>query len=195
MTDKIRTFIAVALPGEIATAIDGVQRALASHDFRIRWVDPRKVHLTLRFLGDVPSAEIDTIAGATATAVAGHSPLTLHAAGLGVFPGFKRPRVIWVGLDGPLQALEDLQRDLEKQLAAVGYAPDKRPFKAHLTIGRVKGWIDSRRLVEAFQALQPFESPPFEVRQVVVFRSVLKPTGAEYMPMRVIHLNGGAARR
>ena len=190
MVEKIRTFVAVALPEDVVVAIDRVERALAAFDFKIRWVDPHKIHLTLKFLGDVPLAGIDAIADALAAAVSKHPPLTLHATGVGAFPGFKRPRIIWVGLGDQMQALSALQRDVETHLAALGFAPEKRPFRAHLTMGRVKGAIDSRRLIEAVNGLQRFESPPFAVREVAIFRSELRPGGAEYTKLRVVQLQG-----
>jgi 2'-5' RNA ligase len=108
----------------------------------------------------------------------------LTSAGLGVFPGIRQPRVIWAGIIGDTQRLLDLQRAVDAQLAAIGYPPEKRPFRSHLTIGRVKDRIDAQRLARSLADAGGFEAPPFAVEDVVLYRSDLQPGGPEYTTLR-----------
>ncbi|MFY9941262.1 MAG: RNA 2',3'-cyclic phosphodiesterase, partial [Desulfobacterales bacterium] len=99
------------------------------------------------------------------------------------------PRVVWAGLGGELPALFALQQSVAQVLAAAGFAPEARPFKAHLTIGRVKGRIRPAELLAALQALGQWTSPTFRVESLIVFQSDLRPGGAVYTPLEVVPLN------
>ena len=106
--------------------------------------------------------------------------MSLAAKGIGVFPNVRRPRVIWAGLEGQLEALVNLQQELDARLADLGFARETRAFKSHLTLGRVKGKIASGRMRAAIDELKEFESESFEINQVILFKSELRPTGAVY---------------
>jgi 2'-5' RNA ligase len=106
--------------------------------------------------------------------------MSLFAKGVGVFPGIKRPRIVWVGLSGQLESLVDLQRQLEERLEGLGFEKDKRPFKGHLTLGRVKGRLDPKQLGGALKRYGGFTSETFYAENVVLYKSELKPTGAVY---------------
>jgi len=136
MSKTIRTFIAIEIPGTIISKIRELQDGIRAYGFKIRWVRTENIHLTLKFLGDVEEIKINEIANAVAETVKGHSPITLQAKGIGVFPGIKRPRVLWVGLAGQLEALVRLQQTLDENLMALGFSREERTFKGHLTMGR-----------------------------------------------------------
>ena len=176
----IRTFIAVDLPESVTRALQTAQQRLKSHRFDIRWVKPGNIHLTLKFLGDISPAEVGAIREALRSAAADMAPFPLAARGAGVFPGIKRPRVVWVGLTGEVPALFALQQSVEKALAAIGFPAEKRPFKAHLTLGRVKGRVRPTDLLAALQELGDWASPAFTVNRVTFFQSDLRPEGAVY---------------
>lgn len=180
MSDTMRTFIAFELPGNIITAIREVQESIKSYGFRVRWVRPENIHLTLKFLGNINEAEIEKIGRAILDTVKEYSPILLSAKGIGVFPGVKQPRVIWVGITGQMDSLLKMQKVLDDRLEAIGFSRENRPFKGHLTLGRVKGKIDSKRLVKAMEDFQGFESEPFTADQIILFKSELKPTGSVY---------------
>lgn len=180
MSETIRAFIAIPLPPDVIEEIGALQSELKDNGFKIRWVKPSNIHLTLKFLGDTAADKITAIEQALNTATASHGPLTLAAKGIGVFPGVRKPRVIWVGLSGQTQRLRDLHQSVESGLHQVGFAIDKRKFKSHLTLGRVKGHIDPERLIKAMQSCSHFGSESFSANRIHLYQSRLAPAGAVY---------------
>lgn len=180
MPEKIRTFIAIELPDYVTHTISTVQKHLKSEKMRIKWVIPENIHLTLRFLGDILLDDLDAVAIALEKSVEHIPRFSLYAGGIGAFPGLARPRVIWVGIGGDMDPLRNLYDNLCRNLKTAGIPKEKRKFKGHLTIGRVKGRIDPIKMVEAVREIMEFKTELFPVRQVVLFRSDLKPTGAVY---------------
>ena len=180
MSDTIRTFIAIELPGNIISSIRKVQEGIKSYGFKVRWVRPENIHLTLKFLGNINEADTEKIGRAIFDAVKEYPPISLAAKGIGVFPEVKRPRVIWVGITGQVEPLIGMQKTLDDKLEAIGFPKENRPFKGHLTLARVKGKIDSKRLSEAMKEFQEFEAEPFTADQIILFKSELKPTGSVY---------------
>lgn len=121
---------------------DGVRRALwaAAAPVRelglpIKWMRPEGIHVTLKFLGEVPDAREPELRAALGRAAAGGRALSLGVGGFGAFPGIDRPRVIWAGLD-PDPALELLQQRVEREFVPLGFPSEGRPFRPHLTLGR-----------------------------------------------------------
>jgi 2'-5' RNA ligase len=180
MSEKFRAFIAIALPPRVIEAIGALQSDLKDSKLKIRWVKPANIHLTLKFLGDIPAEMIPAIEQALGDAVAGHGPLRLSTKGIGVFPGIKKPRVVWVGVSGQTRQLRELHHSVESSLQGIGFAVEKRSFKSHLTMGRIKGFVDSQRLLDAMQRCSQFESETFDVHGIHLYRSQLKPSGAVY---------------
>ncbi|MEA3436991.1 MAG: RNA 2',3'-cyclic phosphodiesterase, partial [Thermodesulfobacteriota bacterium] len=137
-SDTIRAFIAIELPEEITAFIRKIQEGLRSYGFKARWVRPENVHLTLKFLGDINNEEIKKVGDAIISAASENSSMSLGAKGIGFFPGVKRSRVIWTGIAGQTKELTDLQKTLDGKLETIGFPKEKRPFKGHLTIARIK---------------------------------------------------------
>ena len=184
MSDSIRTFIAFELPPAVILLLQKMQQDLKLLKIRARWVQPENIHLTLKFLGDINPADIDKIDAAMTGAVIESSPITLSVSGIGVFPGIKRPRVIWLGLGGDIRSLLALQGRLEEKLAGVGFPKDKRSFKAHLTLGRIKQAANPsviRQMLSEYASLSPDE---FTCNQVILFKSDLEPSGAVYSKLK-----------
>jgi 2'-5' RNA ligase len=180
MPDTIRTFIAVEIPENITSGIRELQQGLKDYGIDIRWIRPENIHLTLKFLGDVEAADIDKISGAISKTVDGVASIPLKAKGVGVFPGIKSPRVLWVGLTGQLELLINLQKTLDEKLKGIGFPTEKRPFKGHLTIGRIKAKMDTKKLGGALITFRNFESETFIADKIILFKSELKPQGAVY---------------
>ena len=176
----MRTFIAIELPQPIIAAMGNVQQTLKSFKLKIRWVRPENIHLTLKFLGDIPPEAIDPIKRTLSESVRGYSPISLTAKGSGAFPGIKNPRVVWMGLSGQVSRLKALQETLAENLEAIGYEKEKRPFKGHLTLGRTKGSVDPTKLNAALNEVMSFGTEPFLVDRIFLFKSDLKPTGPIY---------------
>ncbi|MDX1706972.1 MAG: RNA 2',3'-cyclic phosphodiesterase [Desulfobacterales bacterium] len=189
MSETFRAFVAIDLPERVRSALGAVQQELRSANFRVKWVRPASIHLTLKFLGDIDVARTEAVVEAMTLAANDSSPLVLAPRGLGVFPNARRPRVIWVGLGGQLDLLKSLQRELEARLADLGFPEESRAFKGHLTLGRVKGKMAAGRLQEALDQLQRFESESFEVDRIILFKSVLQPKGAVYTKVKQVNLD------
>ncbi len=182
----IRAFIAIELDEPVKTALADVQRRLREAMPRdsVRWVRPGGVHLTLKFLGNVPAGQVADITRAIeAAAGQGIAPFSLTIGQLGCFPNLRRPRVVWVGVQEPTGALARLQGAVEKHIAPLGYPTEKRPFSPHLTLGRTQrraSPADVRRIGEVVGAAGVGQLAAMEVRAVGLIRSDLKPTGAVY---------------
>jgi len=180
MSETFRAFIAVDLPETVRLFLAEVQKALKSYAMPVKWVRPQNIHLTLKFLGDTDTAQTARIVAAMTFAAKDCPGVSLTAKNIGVFPDFKRPRVVWTGVNGQLEILKNLQRTLDDHLADLGFPKDRRSFSAHLTLGRVKGKVASTQLKTAIEGLKGFESELFEVDRIVLFKSELRATGAVY---------------
>ena len=180
MSKTIRTFIAIEIPKTVISKIRELQDAIKAYGFKIRWVRAENIHLTLKFLGDIEESKIIEITKAVSKTAKEHSPIALKAKDIGVFPGIKRPRVLWVGLAGQIETLVRLQQTLDENLIVLGFPREERPFKGHLTMGRIKDKIDVKKLGDALMAFRSFESETFTAGQIILYKSELKPSGAVY---------------
>jgi 2'-5' RNA ligase len=188
LSEKIRAFIAISLPESVLQSIVSAQETLKKSGLKIRWVRKEGIHLTVKFLGDIPRDDVESIHGAMERATEAFSPLVLQGEGVGVFPDLKRPRVVWAGVSGDVEILRALQRDLELQLNGLGFPKEKRPFKGHLTLGRIKGRTDGVKLGKALRALGDFRTASFTVQSVILFQSDLRPDGAVYSRLAEVRL-------
>ncbi len=195
--EELRTFVALPLSEAMHEALSRVQRRLRRRiPYGVRWVRTEGIHLTLFFLGEIPAAQVEPISAAL-TAVARHvPPFTLAVGGLGAFPSPRRPRVLWVGIEGG-EPLTLLHAAVNEALASLGHRPDARPFHPHLTLGRVQRGLRRDEVAgigEAFRAemARPLTLGTTPAEAMILFRSILKPSGAEYRPLRRFPLGGQA---
>ena len=137
--EQIRSFIAIELPDEVRKVLAHIEAQLKKGRHSCaKWVDPYSIHLTLKFLGDIAADKIGDITKTIEKSSQGIPPLHLEVKELGVFPNFKRVRVVWVGMSGEVDRLIQFQKRIEAELAALGFAPESRPFTPHLTLARVR---------------------------------------------------------
>jgi 2'-5' RNA ligase len=176
----LRAFVAARLPGALLTALEDLQGELRAEGLRARWVRPGGMHLTLAFLGEIPAGQVAAVAGAVRCAAAGCAPVGLSAGGIGVFPGLRRPRVLWVGLAGQTERLAELQRRLDGRLSALGFQTADRPFRGHVTLGRLTSPVDAGRIAAAVASRDGRLFGRFEVRELVLIQSDLRPSGPVY---------------
>lgn len=188
MSQTIRSFIAFELPAAVISLLDNVQQELKAFRLKARWVRPQNIHLTLKFLGNIDPADIEDIGCAMADAAGDCAPFTLTVGGIGFFPGHKRPRVIWVGLGGATEVLLDLQHNLADRLAIIGFPKEKRPFKAHLTLGRIRQAVNPNILGRAIQDYSDLGILKFSADRMILFKSELKPSGAVYSQLKQVEL-------
>lgn len=146
----------------------------------VRWLAVKNIHLTLKFLGDIDARRIPAVAARMDAAVGQVPPFHLRARGAGVFPNRRHARVLWVGVDGDLDRLDKTQAALESSLEGIGFKREPRRFHPHLTIGRTRRRIDAPTLGASLALLEDAASDSFLVDRLGLFRSDLKPAGAEY---------------
>lgn len=186
----IRCFVAIELPAAVKAELSALQQQFkaARMDFA-RWVNPESIHLTLKFLGEVPQERVPEMVKAIEEAVDGIKPFSLELNGLGVFPNARQPRVFWVGVGGDLERLKTLQGNADVTLGALGFEEEQREFTAHLTLARMRDDAapDQKRAFGELVGRTSFESRHrFTVHGVNLMRSQLKPTGAVYTALAVV---------
>lgn len=190
--EQIRSFVAIELPEEAKKGLARLRKQLERDEHRfVKWVDPGGIHLTLKFLGNIPSKRVTEITEAMGKAVQGISPFRLEISGLGAFPSLKQARVLWVGIGGELDQLSTLQQNIDSVLAALGFAREERPFVPHLTLARVRegASLPERRSFGELVGSAAFEDKyPIEVEAVRLMRSQLTPAGALYTCLSVVGL-------
>lgn len=186
---KIRTFIAVRVPETIRQKIAELQNRLKPYCGDIRWVRPESIHVTLKFLGDVPAEQIKPIAEAIQKAVASVRPFDVSVEGTGFFPSSRRPRVLWVGVEKGFDALKDLAVKVDEVCTTFQFQKEKRDYSAHLTIGRVRSPKQIDPLIQTLQTVG-FVGGSYRVEEVAVMKSDLLKTGAVYTALHQIKLQG-----
>lgn len=179
---RIRTFIAVELPAPLRRLVGETIESLAETTTSVRWVQPEKTHVTIKFLGDVEETEIYRVCRATADAVEAAAPFQVQCRGLGAFPSISRPRTIWLGLDDPDRQLERLQKSVQRALYQLRFPKDQRRFHPHITLGRCRyGRRDTAGLVEYLHQHADLEGGMINVDELVIFSSELTSEGPVYM--------------
>ncbi|QCQ21793.1 RNA 2',3'-cyclic phosphodiesterase [Desulfoglaeba alkanexedens] len=186
----IRTFVAVDLPPGVQEQLAGFMEKLKGSKAQVTWVKADRIHLTLKFLGNVSEDLIPAVSQALDRAGEAMEPFTVTAGGCGAFPSIKNMRVVWVGIESGFERLQWLQRQVEDVLSGLGFETEARPFKAHLTLGRVKGRTRLERLQEALVAQKGFRTEAFDVSEIVLYKSDLRPEGPRYTPLHRSPLQG-----
>ncbi len=191
--DTWRLFWAIPLPENAHEAISALQLELARRVPRdsVRWTPAGNVHLTLVFLGNWARDRVPDLSARVEEALDGIPPFALELEALGAFPNLRRPRVIWLGVGGDLDALHRLQTAVARAMVLAGWRPEKRPFSPHLTIGRVRKGLDDATLARIGDAVRRIKVDPFaahEVVEVILYKSDLKPGGAVYTPVARVEL-------
>ena len=190
--EQIRSFVAIELPEEAKKGLASLRRELERDEHRfVKWVDPGGIHLTLKFLGNIPSKRVTETTEAMKKAAQGLSPFLLEISGLGAFPSLKQVRVVWVGVGGELDKLSTLQQNIDSALAALGFAREERSFVPHLTVARVREGASTseRGRFGELVGSATFEGKyHVEVEAIKLMRSQLTPAGAIYTCLSVVGL-------
>ena len=186
-----RTFIALEMPANLRAAVIDYIKDLREKipDVSASWSREDNLHLTLKFLGDVPIARIGDVSAAASSAVRASGPFELVLGGSGVFPTKGKPSVLWIGIEDPRGGLHNVQQALEEECAARGFTRDSRPYHPHLTIARIRKPQRVKDLAAAHVALD-FAARTFTAKELVVFRSELLPQGSRHTPISCHALSG-----
>jgi 2'-5' RNA ligase len=191
MTDepRVRTFLALDMPPPVRQKVAEIQRRLKrSLRGGIRWADPDSVHLTLKFFGTISAARIATISAVVSGIAAATPPLALQLGSPGAFPALKRPRVIWLGIEGDAEPLLRLQQQLDANLLCCGFGKEKRPFRPHLTVGRAKTLATISGLDAFVAAADAGVASEFTARELVLIKSELTPRRSIHTPLAIFPL-------
>jgi 2'-5' RNA ligase len=203
-----RLFLAVSLDQDVQRLVAEEISALSEEGWPVRWVQPETSHLTLHFLGETERERAELVRLALPDIVAAHASFALRTAALGVFPNFRRPRVLWLGLHGPVHRLQTLQKDISGALQGLGFAAGDEPYHPHITLGRVRNddgeRVRLRDLPDAVKdrfidresgaAVSP-PALPVPVRDVVLMRSHLGKAGARHEPIATFPLGDAGSER
>jgi RNA 2',3'-cyclic 3'-phosphodiesterase len=192
--DNVRTFIAIDIPQTIKDRIEALQRKLGGSRAQVSWTKASKIHLTLKFLGDVARSKLDEVIAAAERAASRAAPFEVEVGGAGCFPSLRNPRVLWIGLSQIPDPLAKLHTAVELELARIGFAREQKKFSPHLTIARIRTPSpDARELAERLIE-EGFQAESFRAEEVIVMRSEMKSTGSVYTPQAVIKLGQETVR-
>jgi 2'-5' RNA ligase len=185
--EAIRAFIAIELPEEVRKKLDEIEKTIQAKGGQaarkaVRWVPAGNMHLTLKFLGEVSTANVQALAGMLQNEAERHASFELAIGGLGAFPNMHRPRVIWVGAKVPAELLA-LQKVIETETRQLGYPAEERPFSPHLTLGRIAQNArpdEIAQVANTISEMQVGELGRVRVSRLHLFRSDLQPSGSVY---------------
>ncbi len=183
-----RIFIAVGLPDAIKEKIGGLIEQFKASGAAVRWVEPKNLHVTLKFLGWVEEERVSQVVELTEKAVRGKKAFCADLQGIGTFPAGRDPRIIWVGITEGGDNLKALAEELEKLFAQAGYGSEEREFSSHVTIGRIKERKGADKLREKMAAFNEVKLGDAPVASLQIMKSTLTPDGPRYEIIKEVEL-------
>ena len=180
----MRAFIAVEVSAEIKAVLGRIEEHLKYAGADVKWVKPEIIHLTLKFLGEIPEQKAEEVAKALDGIASATKPFDLTLKDIGAFPKIEFPRVVWAGLDKGAAECAGLAAKVEEAMSGLGFAKEDRPFSSHLTIGRVRSSLNRAKLKEKMASaaanFKLSEVIPYRVASIILFQSKLTPQGSIY---------------
>ena len=193
-SDTVRVFVAVGISEDAREQlVDAVDRIRSEVPNGIQWANPAGMHLTLKFLGNIPASGVAPLLECLGPVANKHEAFSLKLDGLGMFPNRRNPRVLWAGASGDLDALSRLQLSAEAAINALGHPPEQRPFRPHITLGRPRRSVTDRQLSRVGSVVSELVPPRtvcWRVTSIEVMRSELHPSGARYTVLGSVPLLG-----
>ncbi|MBI3933659.1 MAG: RNA 2',3'-cyclic phosphodiesterase [Acidobacteria bacterium] len=187
----MRTFVAIEIPGEIRDRIQKLMETLRRAPANVRWSRPESLHITLKFLGEIPAEKVGQVKKRL-QALPAAAPVTIRLAGAGFFPNDRTPRVIWLGIEaGP--ELHRLAASVEQNLLSLGIPKEDRNFSPHLTLGRIRAADGVATLRTILQQQEPLEMGTFTAAEFFLYESQLAPGGSIYRKVARFPLGAPAA--
>jgi 2'-5' RNA ligase len=191
----MRLFIAIVLSEPIREALAQAQAHLKYAGADVKWVAKDNIHLTLKFLGEVPEGKLQQIKDALDEIGKSFTPFEISLAGLGAFPNISSPRVIWVGLDKGAAESADVAARVDEAMEGLGFAKEPRPFAAHLTIGRVRSLKNKEALKEKITGYGLRVTGYETIYSIALFQSTLTPKGPLYTRLHEAKFAGDGQTR
>jgi RNA 2',3'-cyclic 3'-phosphodiesterase len=189
--ETYRLFIAAEVPPDVTAQLAAAQAYLRRDGAAVKWVAPELMHLALHFLGETDVDLVPQLGAALRGVLADQPAITLRLSGAGAFPNLRRPRVVWAGVGGAISLLERAHSAAGAALDALGLPRETRPFRPHLTLGRVRREATPaqlERLSALVRSLPPLAPTPWVVERIVLFRSQLRPAGPIYTELDAVKL-------
>lgn len=178
---RIRTFVALEVPDDVRARAANLIEKLRASDANVGWVTGDRMHLTLKFLGDVPEQELPEVCTAVRGVCEQSSAFEMRLGRAGAFPNVDRPRTIWLGVSEGAEPLEALQGEVEHALGELGFRRERRRYRGHLTLGRVRGGGPQQEVLsDLLRRYADFQTPHMLADEVVVLASYLDRTGPTY---------------
>lgn len=190
MTDRqptSRCFIALEISEEVMESVTDLLSTFRQAGADIRWIRPEAMHLTIKFLGELDTGQVDTVKEVLREVVPGQSPFSIKVSGVGGFPSLNNPKVIWAGIPQSKE-LETLHMSLDKALAEEGFEPDSRIFVPHLTLGRIRSRSNIREALPVIQDAGGHAFGKIDVSEVILMKSHLRPEGPLYSDLVRVRL-------
>ena len=186
----MRLFASLELPETTRAACADVLRRLRAASGSVRILPVEAMHLTLAFLGEVEAARVDAVRVALAKVARSSPPVPLHVAGAGAFPDLARPRVLWLGVNDAAGAVAALAGAVQTALAPLGFEPEARGFRPHLTVARLRDGRLPPALRTAVAAAATFDAGRAQAGVLALMESRLDPAGAKYRTVDLWTLSG-----
>jgi len=186
----VRAFISIEIPHPIREEIARLAEPLKGIRGRVSWSGPNNMHMTLKFLGDCTRGRLGAISKKLAAIGARHKPFQIGFEGMGVFPRPAAPKVIWLGIGEGKEPLAQLANDVRSSMESIGFKPETRPFKPHITLGRVKYLTQPYELADAMASVPKISIEPVIADYIYLMRSQLDPKGAVYTVIERLSLSG-----
>jgi 2'-5' RNA ligase len=186
---RVRLFVAVDPGPAMQRRIGKAIARVCARAPNAKWVKAENLHVTLAFLGYQDEDRTSALAEALREPASRHRPLVVSARGAGGFGSSHRPRVLWTDLTGDVDALGKLQGDVERALVPLGYEPEARPFRPHLTLARARDKGGDPALVGCIEALAAADFGEARIDELILFRSDLSRAGAQYSALARIPLS------
>jgi len=186
----MRTFIAIELPQEIKDFLSRLQGELKASRADVKWVEPKNIHLTLKFLGEIDEKKLEKVSEIMQETVKEKDKFQMRISSLGAFPKIDSPRVIWVGVALGDKEVKAIAEDLEEKISKIGIPREARPFSSHITIGRAKSSLNRQELVQDLKNKADLggKNLDFYVTKITLFQSTLTPKGPVYEALKEISL-------
>ncbi len=192
-SDAIRCFVAIEIPQPMQALLKNVQTRLQSEIRSASWTKPGNFHLTLKFLGDVPSETIDEVSKVIQDVADGQPPVPIEFGGVGAFPNLYRPRVLWVGVKQGASIVSRLAKAVNLALKQLGFPIDNR-FHPHLTLARLRTPMNLEPLKNMLRQYDTIDRAVVNVESITLMRSQLHPNGAVYTPLNVCYFPAKSKR-
>lgn len=187
----IRSFLAFEIPLELRDTVSFIYDGLKASNLDVRWVKEENIHVTVVFMGNVKEEDIDPVSKVLERTCSKYGPFVIRVKGVGVFSSLRNPRVLWIGIEGDIERMRHFRNRLQKELRHFGIKEETKKFSPHLTVGRFKkGFNQSNRLRELIERYRDVTSPKATVKELVLFKSELRPEGAIYTKLNSWPLQG-----